>query len=91
MQLVGKVLWWNDRDGFGVIEDAAGNEYYFDSSVAQIKPKKNFKRNQVVTFEVNTGVKDCLCARKVKIPAAADRRRFETRYDQEAAKAASAA
>ena len=29
----GKVLWWDKRDGRGIIQDASGNEYYVDSSV----------------------------------------------------------
>lgn len=87
MQLVGKVLWWNDRDGFGVIEDAAGNEYYFDSSVAITRSNQPIKRNQVVTFEANPQIKDCLCACKVKVPNASERKRIESRFDKEASKA----
>jgi cold shock CspA family protein len=90
MQFVGKVLWWNDRDGFGVIEDAAGNEYYFDTSSTISPTHQSIKRNQVVTFEVNSRIKDCLCASKVKIPAAADRRKIATKFDKEAAKVTAA-
>lgn len=90
MQLVGKVLWWNDRDGFGVIEDAAGNEYYFDSSVIASRSKSHIKRNQIVTFEANSRIKDCLSAAQVRVPSATDRKRVEIRFDKEAAKAAAA-
>lgn len=30
----GKVLWFDQRDGNGIIIDAEGNEYYTDSSIA---------------------------------------------------------
>lgn len=74
MQLVGKILWWNDRDGFGVIEDSDGNEYYFDSSVIG-RSSQSIKRNSIVVFEVNKGIRDCLCAHKVKVANATERKR----------------
>jgi cold shock CspA family protein len=47
--LTGKVLWWDERDGKGIIEDAEGNEHYFDTSVLKkgLKPKRGMevKRN----------------------------------------------
>lgn len=90
MQLVGKVLWWNDRDGFGVIEDAAGNEYYFDSSAISTRSKALMKRNQIVNFELNQRIKDALCACQIRVPSATDRKRAEVQFDKEAAKAAAA-
>lgn len=81
MQIAGKILWWNDRDGFGVIEDAHGNEYYFDSSVVAARSLQSLKRKQVVTFQRNKGVSDCLCACKVKVATAAERKRLETTFD----------
>lgn len=35
-------MWYDERDGRGVIEDSKGNEYYFDSSVLSegFKPKR---------------------------------------------------
>lgn len=85
MQLVGKVLWWNERDGFGVIEDIDGNEYYFDSSSTAVRSKKNnqvIKRNLLVTFEQNVSVKDCACACRVKVASATERRRIEEKMDR---------
>ncbi len=81
MQLVGRILWWNDRDGFGVIEDADGNEYYFDISATIIRGGQKPKRNLFVTFHKNQTITDCACAHKVKIANAAERKRAETKFD----------
>lgn len=32
MKLTGKVLWWDQLDGIGVLLDQRGNEYWADSS-----------------------------------------------------------
>lgn len=88
MQLVGKILWWNGRDGFGVIEDAGGREFYFDASVITLKPKQQVKRGSVVTFQQNPNISDRLCAHKVRVPLAADRKKIEVKYDRALAKAA---
>jgi cold shock CspA family protein len=81
VQLVGKILWWNDRDGFGVLEDADGNEFYFDSSVTFIRGNQVLKRNMFVAFHRNPAIKDCACAYKVKIANATERKIAETRFD----------
>lgn len=58
--LSGKVLWWSERDGNGVIKDVLGNEYYFDSSVNKtgFVPVRGMK----VEFNLNSKIKNCLCA-----------------------------
>lgn len=61
--IVGQVLWWSDRDEHGIIVDTKGNEYYFDRSVTYHKPTRKDK----VQFEINTKIKDCLCARNVQL------------------------
>ena len=60
----GKVLWWNERDGQGILEDSKGNEYYFDSSVLfeEFTPR----RGDTVEFEVNPAIRSCLCAHYVQ-------------------------
>lgn len=68
MPLVGKVLWWDERDGRGVIEDSRGTEYYFDSSVLRLKPKQKIRRNTLVTFSANHKISDLRCAQDVAIP-----------------------
>lgn len=67
MQLVGRVLWWSDRDGRGVIVDPTGNEFYFDKSVITDIGNRVVERNQFVLFEYNQKISDCLCAHKVAI------------------------
>lgn len=79
MQLVGKVLWWNDRDGFGVIEDADETEYYFDSSVIG-RSSSQIKRNMIVVFERNSSITDRPCAHKVKVANAIERKRAERNF-----------
>ena len=83
MKNIGKVLWWNERDGFGVIEDTAGNEIYFDSSVVDAPRGKSITRDQIVTFTQNKKVKDCLCADNVRIPRMSETRKITTRYRQQ--------
>jgi cold shock CspA family protein len=77
VQLVGKILWWNDRDGFGVIEDETSREFYFDTSVVSSKSRDSIKRNQLVIFELNHGIRDCVCACKVRIASASQRKKIE--------------
>ena len=84
---VGKILWWDDRDGFGIVKDAYGNEYYFDSSVVQPKNIKQIKRNAIITFEINSSIKDCLCANQIRVPQAAERKKAESRFVKENTKA----
>ena len=88
MKLVGRVLWWNDRDGFGVIEDANGNEYYFDKSATSLKPRQTIKRNIVVEFSLNAKIQDAPCAATVAIPKINKRRTLETRFQRQLEKAA---
>lgn len=65
--LEGKVLWWDARDGRGIIEDVSGNEYYFDSSAIDEKARHRISRKQAVIFEPNRKIKCCLCAHKVQV------------------------
>ena len=67
MKIVGKVLWWNDRDGFGIIEDAKGNEYYFDSSVISLRPRQQIQHNSLLEFQINPNIEDTLCAYKIQL------------------------
>lgn len=47
-EVVGTVLWKDDKDGNGIIKDTQGNEYYFDKSATPIFP--SLKRKARVTF-----------------------------------------
>lgn len=59
--MYGKVLWYDQRDGHGVILDGAGNEYYVDNSVAFA----GIKSKDLVSFEVNPIITNPPCAHKV--------------------------
>lgn len=65
MKLSGYVLWFSERDGYGIIKTDAGVEYYTDMSVTP--NREPLKRNQRVEFEHNPRVKDCKCAWKITL------------------------
>ncbi len=83
MMLYGKVLWWSDKNENGVIVDSKGNEFYFDRSVISPALSKKVKRNMYVTFECNTRIKTCLCAKKVGLLSATKRSQVEVNFNQE--------
>ena len=90
MRVIGKILWWNDRDGFGVIEDMAGNEFYFDSSAVSLRSGQTVARRQMVLFDINPNIKDCPCARRVQISSASERKRSKKRWEKSLSKMDSA-
>ena len=63
--MIGKILWWSDRDQNGIIV-SDGKEYYFDRSV--IRDSFPIKRGKFVTFWPNNRIRDCLCATDIKCP-----------------------
>ena len=65
-KVIGFVLWWSDRDENGVIEDAQGNEYYFDRSTVCSSYKGNIKRNDIVEFKKDR-VSSLLCGKSVSL------------------------
>jgi len=83
MELIGRVLWWSDKDENGIIIDPMGNEFYFDRSVLSSKQREKIKDEALVTFHFNHSIKDCLCACNVKIPVASKKKSFEKRFQKE--------
>ena len=83
MELIGRVLWWSERDENGIIIDPLGNEFYFDRSVLKLRPRQSIKRDSLVTFHLNESIKDCLCARNVQIPIKNKKRLVENQYRQD--------
>ena len=67
MNLIGIIQWWDDKYGKGVIEDADGNEYYFDKSVILRKPRQKYNRKQIVSFQLNEYINGAVCAYNVSI------------------------
>lgn len=90
MDCFGKILWWNERDCFGVIEDTGGNEVYFDASVIDAPKNHSIKRDQIITFKLNTalGVSDSVCAECVRIPRSREMRSITTKYQRQMESAA---
>lgn len=78
MSLIGKVLWWDERDGNGIIKDADGKKYYFDSSVFEQRPKAKISSGKIVKFEINRKIKDTLCACRVSIISVKEQSQFKT-------------
>lgn len=64
-KLTGKVLWFDERDGNGIIKGDDGYKYYTDISVTP--NRKSLKHDQTVTFEANPNIPSCLCAWKVEL------------------------
>lgn len=64
-KLHGKVLWFDERDGYGIIKGDDGHEYYTDISVTPYR--QTLKRSTSVSFVINKNIKDCLCAKDVEI------------------------
>lgn len=85
MELIGRVLWWSERDENGILVDPHGNEFYFDRSVLKLRPKQQIKRNVVVTFYYNESISDCLCACKVTVPTASKLKSVQDKFQQQLA------
>lgn len=67
MKIIGKIMWYRERDGFGIIADINGNEFYFDKSTVKLKKNEQVGKNQIVYFEHNIEVKDTLVAANISI------------------------
>ncbi len=83
MELIGRVLWWSERDENGIIVDPIGNEFYFDRSVLSLKQGQVIKSKSIVTFNYNDSITDCLCACRVKMPSVSKKRVYEKRFEKE--------
>ena len=83
MELIGRVLWWSEKNENGIIVDPTGNEFYFDRSVLTLKQKQLIKRKSVVTFEFNSKINDCLCAHKVKLPTTYKKKSLENKFNNQ--------
>lgn len=53
----GKVKWFNDKKGFGFIEQEGGKDIFVHFSAIQGDGFKSLKENDKVTFEVEEGQK----------------------------------
>lgn len=83
MELIGRVLWWSEKDENGIIVDLNGNEFYFDRSVLKLKSKQVINRNSVVTFDYNESIKDCLCACNVTMASASQAKAIQSKVSRQ--------
>ena len=81
-ELVGIVLWWDDRDRNGVIKCRDGKKYYFDVSVLNTQARRKIGSGQVVRFLRNSAQTEALCAMQVKIASSRDRYEFSSRDNE---------
>lgn len=62
-RITGTILWYDKRDGQGIVVDLDGNEYYIDESVMEDFVQSGDR----VSFLINTWVKDVLCGMDVTL------------------------
>lgn len=70
-----KLLWYDQRDGNGIVEDSQGNEFYIDSSVlmfdqvelnTRLDGKGVSKTGLELLIDKNESIKDCNCGKNVR-------------------------
>lgn len=73
-KLTGTVLWFDLRDGNGIVKDAAGNEYYIDVSVMDDRAQAAVQaaymggpRTVRLQFERNKDIAHVSCAKNVRL------------------------
>ncbi|OQW48547.1 MAG: hypothetical protein A4S09_13680 [Proteobacteria bacterium SG_bin7] len=81
MRIVGKILWWDQKDQNGIIVDANGNEFYFDISVIENK-RSSPKTGAVVQFQKNDSITKILCAKSVSLPPSKSKARLEKEFQR---------
>jgi CspA family cold shock protein len=64
--VVGKVKWFNDRKGYGFIEQPGGEDVFVHFSVIEGEGFKSLDEGQEVEFEVVQGPKGLQAARVAK-------------------------
>jgi len=63
---LGKVKWFNDRKGYGFIEQPGGEDVFVHFSVIEGEGFKSLDEGQEVEFEVTQGPKGLQAARDAK-------------------------
>lgn len=66
MMAVGKVKWFNDRKGYGFIEQSGGDDVFVHFSVIEGDGFKSLDEGQEVEFEVVKGPKGLQAAKVAK-------------------------
>jgi cold shock CspA family protein len=63
-EYLGRVLWFDERDGYGVIKALDGTEHYVDLSV--LPGRQPLREGTLVRFQLNPSIKHLNCARNVE-------------------------
>ena len=69
MRLTGKVKWFNDAKGYGVIERPDGDEVFVHYTAIQGTGCRSLSEGQMVEFEVVEGPKGKQAANVTKVAA----------------------
>jgi CspA family cold shock protein len=67
MRLVGKVKWFNDRKGYGFIEQEGGKDVFVHYTAIEGDGFKSLTEGQKVEFEITQGAKGPQATKVVKI------------------------
>lgn len=82
MKIVGKILWWDQKDQNGIIVDANGNEFYFDISVVTGRKQNALKPGSVVQFSKNNSITNIHCAKSVIVPLSKAKSRLIREFEK---------
>jgi cold shock protein len=67
MKLTGKVKWFNDRKGFGFIEQEGGKDVFVHYTAIEGDGFKSLAEGQKVEFEISQGAKGPQATNVVKV------------------------
>ncbi len=67
MRLVGKVKWFNDRKGYGFIEQEGGKDVFVHYTAIEGDGSNTLTEGQKVEFEITQGAKGPQATKVVKI------------------------
>ncbi len=67
MRLTGKVKWFNDRKGFGFIEQEGGKDVFVHYTAIEGDGFKSLAEGQKVEFEISQGAKGPQATKVVKL------------------------
>jgi cold shock protein len=67
MRLTGKVKWFNDRKGFGFIEQEGGKDVFVHYTAIEGDGFKSLAEGQKVEFEISQGAKGPQATKVVKV------------------------
>jgi hypothetical protein len=83
MAQIGKVLWWDEEEGLGVIKDIFDNEVVFDSSVVFKLVEKSIIDGMFILFEYDNTSINKLYASQVKVPKKNEIKKVILNYEKQ--------